>query len=279
MSLLLQLLAVFLGLLAIPEAAWVTLDSLQDGLDTEPESEQLERVARAEREREATSSFIQRRQSARRSRHKAHRARHKRQKHRAASREEGKTELRRTPEEENHNIKQHLAPQAPRRAPAPVPKPARAKTSRTRPAGGSALQASEKEGPSKAEDSDRLFLDSATLQKYHLSQSKFEEIVREQQANGDPNMPPPEPSSSQMRAITSSDRGFEVLKKAHEFVRPLRASSGNVVASLMAVADPENCLMKLAYSTYRMDSQGEDDYPYFPRKCGDGFRFETGSLN
>jgi len=279
MSLLLQLLTV-LGLLAIPEAAWVTLDSLQDGLDTEPESEQLERVARAEHEREATSSFIQRRQSARRSSHKAHRAHHKRQKHRHASREQGKTERRRTPEEENHNVQQHLAPETPRRAPAPVAKPPRAKASvRPRPAAGSALQASERAGPSKEEESDSLFLDAATLQKYQLSQSKFEEIVREQQANGDPNMPPPEPSNSQMRAITSSDRGFEVLKKAHEFVRPLRASSGNVVASLMAVADPENCLMKLAYSTYRMDSQGEDDYPYFPRKCGDGFRFETGSLN
>jgi len=110
MSLLLQLLTV-LGLLAIPEAAWVTLDSLQDGLDTEPESEQLERVARAEHEREATSSFIQRRQSARRSSHKAHRAHHKRQKHRHASREQGKTERRRTPEEENHNVQQHLAPE------------------------------------------------------------------------------------------------------------------------------------------------------------------------
>mmetsp|Transcript_11027 Transcript_11027/g.20768 ORF Transcript_11027/g.20768 Transcript_11027/m.20768 type:complete len:186 (+) Transcript_11027:313-870(+) len=129
----------------------------------------------------------------------------------------------------------------------------------------------------RLQTSGQLALDKI-LQSFNLTSSQFEEIVRDQHAHGDPNMPPAEPSSSQMRAVTYSDAGFNVLKQAHEFVRPLRAKSGNVVASLMAMADPENCLMKVAYSTYRMDREDEDDYPYFPRNCGDGFRFETGSL-
>lgn len=66
--------------------------------------------------------------------------------------------------------------------------------------------------------------------------------------------------------------------------RPLRARE-HVVASLLMVGDAENCLLKLAYSTYRRVSrlfsmpqarmEQEDDYPYLPRKCGDSFRWDT----
>ncbi|CAL1162005.1 unnamed protein product [Cladocopium goreaui] len=120
-------------------------------------------------------------------------------------------------------------------------------------------------------------LDEAMLQKLGLNKSSFQAIVLNQQQNGDPNVPPVEPSPTQLRAATSSDRGFNILKKAYEFVRPFRARGEDMVASLLMIGDAENCLMKLAYSTYRMDRDGEDDYPYLPRKCGDDFRWDTGS--
>eukprot|EP00435_Cladocopium_sp_Y103_P049103 s2132_g14.t1 len=121
-------------------------------------------------------------------------------------------------------------------------------------------------------------LDETLLQKFGLNKSSFQAIVLRQQENGDPNIPPVEPSPSQLRAVTLSDRGFNILKKAYEFVRPFRARGEDMVASLLMVGDAENCLMKLAYSTYRMDRDGEDDYPYLPRKCGDDFRWDTGSV-
>mmetsp|Transcript_80515 Transcript_80515/g.127167 ORF Transcript_80515/g.127167 Transcript_80515/m.127167 type:complete len:207 (-) Transcript_80515:2-622(-) len=120
-------------------------------------------------------------------------------------------------------------------------------------------------------------LDDAMLQKFGLNKSSFQAIVLKQQQNGDPNVPPVEPSPAQLRAVTSSDRGFNILKKAYEFVRPFRARGEDMVASLLMIGDAENCLMKLAYSTYRMDRDGEDDYPYLPRKCGDDFRWDTGT--
>ncbi|CAK9027727.1 unnamed protein product [Durusdinium trenchii] len=119
-----------------------------------------------------------------------------------------------------------------------------------------------------------FMVDQATLQKFGLNQSSFEEIVRQQHDRGDPNMPPLQPSLPELRAVTSSDKGFNILLKAYNFVRPLRAKGQNVVASLLMVNDADNCLMKLAYSTYRMDHEDEDDYPYLPRKCGDDFRWD-----
>ena len=78
------------------------------------------------------------------------------------------------------------------------------------------------------------------------------------------------------------------------------------MASVVSVVDPENCLTKLLYlrlchhgfikSQYEAPKapppafkrvarlyrfEGEDDYPYFPRKlgaCDIGFNFETGSV-
>mmetsp|Transcript_105601 Transcript_105601/g.251717 ORF Transcript_105601/g.251717 Transcript_105601/m.251717 type:complete len:366 (+) Transcript_105601:93-1190(+) len=123
----------------------------------------------------------------------------------------------------------------------------------------------------------RLAVDEKTLEQFGLNSSAFEEIVRQQQKSGNPNMPPAEPTAEQLRAATTTDRGYSILRKAYDFVRPMRGHSQNVVTSLLMINDAENCLMKLAYSTYRM-SEDEDDFPYLPRKCGEGFRWETGAL-
>ncbi|CAK9056530.1 Uncharacterized protein SCF082_LOCUS30456, partial [Durusdinium trenchii] len=44
-----------------------------------------------------------------------------------------------------------------------------------------------------------FMVDQATLQKFGLNQSSFEEIVRQQHDRGDPNMPPLQPSLPELR--------------------------------------------------------------------------------
>lgn len=84
-----------------------------------------------------------------------------------------------------------------------------------------------------------------------------------------PTLPPDrykaKPKSWPMRAWGSYQRAYEKLK-------PLRGGAGNVAATAAAAfLGPDSCILKILYVFYSAD--GEDDYPYIPRGCGDMFDF------
>jgi len=84
-----------------------------------------------------------------------------------------------------------------------------------------------------------------------------------------PTVPPDrykaKPKSWPMRAWGSYQRAYEKLK-------PLRGGAGNVAATAAAAfLGPDSCILKILYVFYTAD--GEDDYPYIPRGCGDMFDF------
>mmetsp|Transcript_69396 Transcript_69396/g.96427 ORF Transcript_69396/g.96427 Transcript_69396/m.96427 type:complete len:239 (-) Transcript_69396:44-760(-) len=96
----------------------------------------------------------------------------------------------------------------------------------------------------------------------------------------DPNAPKEmTPEEKEEVSKANGGKGDSMLSSAWKHIREVRANSGNVVASVVSVVDPENCLTKLLYLLYRFND--EDDYPYFPRKlgaCDIGWNFQTGSV-
>lgn len=60
--------------------------------------------------------------------------------------------------------------------------------------------------------------------------------------------------------------------RAYESLKDVRAGSGNVIATGAAIfLGPDSCILKIMYVFFSME--GEDDYPYIPRGCGDFFDF------
>lgn len=90
------------------------------------------------------------------------------------------------------------------------------------------------------------------------------------------NNPPPEMDEQEMGKMKVGKKMITKLKAVYDLIRPLRGTVGNVAASVWGLADPDSCLSKLLFILYRFDN--EDDYPYLPRGCGDGFNWETGPI-
>lgn len=73
-----------------------------------------------------------------------------------------------------------------------------------------------------------------------------------------------------------SEKAWKTYQTVYKTLAPLRGGVGNVAATFAAMGlGPENCVLKLAYILYSEDD--EDDYPYLPRGCGDGFNFLLGA--
>jgi len=67
-------------------------------------------------------------------------------------------------------------------------------------------------------------------------------------------------------------RAWGEYQQAYEKLKPLRGGAGNVAATAAAAfLGPDSCILKILYVFYTAD--GEDDYPYIPRGCGDMFDF------
>lgn len=67
-------------------------------------------------------------------------------------------------------------------------------------------------------------------------------------------------------------RTWGAYSAAVEKLKPLRGGVGNTASSVLAlVIGPDACILKILYVFYVHD--GEDDYPYIPRNCGDWFDF------
>lgn len=65
---------------------------------------------------------------------------------------------------------------------------------------------------------------------------------------------------------------WDYYQNMYEKVRPLRGGAGNAAASGAAVfLGADSCILKILYIFYI--HEGEDDYPYIPRHCGDFFEF------
>eukprot|EP00418_Pyrodinium_bahamense_P031333 CAMPEP_0179136942 /NCGR_PEP_ID=MMETSP0796-20121207/65292_1 /TAXON_ID=73915 /ORGANISM="Pyrodinium bahamense, Strain pbaha01" /LENGTH=218 /DNA_ID=CAMNT_0020836073 /DNA_START=156 /DNA_END=809 /DNA_ORIENTATION=- len=85
----------------------------------------------------------------------------------------------------------------------------------------------------------------------------------------DPQMPQ---QKIKEQPVGWSSKAWSMYQTAYETLAPLRGGVGNVAATFGAMGlGPDNCVLKLAYILYVED--GEDDYPYMPRGCGDGFSF------
>eukprot|EP00913_Durusdinium_trenchii_P033178 g31061.t1 len=93
----------------------------------------------------------------------------------------------------------------------------------------------------------------------------------------------------------SGGRSRAILAKAFALAKRIRSHEGNLVASVVNVVNPDNCLTKLLYLLYRAFADGlllqfvgrrirfekEDDFPYLPRKLGScdiGFNFQMGEV-
>jgi len=71
---------------------------------------------------------------------------------------------------------------------------------------------------------------------------------------------------------TKGKRAWDTFQGAYAKLAPFRGGTGNVIATGAAmILGPDSCILKILYSFYSMD--GEDDYPYIPRGCGDMFDF------
>jgi len=85
----------------------------------------------------------------------------------------------------------------------------------------------------------------------------------------DPNMPE---QNVKEKPEHWSEKAWKTYQTVYKTLAPLRGGVGNVAATFAAMGlGPENCVLKLAYILYSEDD--EDDYPYLPRGCGDGFQF------
>lgn len=81
---------------------------------------------------------------------------------------------------------------------------------------------------------------------------------------------PPQRFQSKPKGWT--ERAYDKYVWATEKLAPLRGGVGNVAATVLsAILGPESCILKILYVFYVHD--GEDDYPYVPRGCGDYFDF------
>mmetsp|Transcript_80065 Transcript_80065/g.138969 ORF Transcript_80065/g.138969 Transcript_80065/m.138969 type:complete len:284 (-) Transcript_80065:166-1017(-) len=81
---------------------------------------------------------------------------------------------------------------------------------------------------------------------------------------------PPQRFQSKPKGWT--ERGWNRYQEANEKLAPLRGGVGNVGATMLAaLLGPDSCILKILYVFYIHD--GEDDYPYVPRHCGDFFDF------
>lgn len=81
---------------------------------------------------------------------------------------------------------------------------------------------------------------------------------------------PPERYKSQPKSWPS--KAWDEYQRAYEKLAPLRGGVGNTIATVAAVfLGPDSCILKILYVFFSMD--GEDDYPYIPRGCGDMFDF------
>lgn len=67
-----------------------------------------------------------------------------------------------------------------------------------------------------------------------------------------------------------SEGAYKWYKKLQKMAGKLRGGVVNVGATIAALGlGPENCILKIIFILYR--HEGEDDYPYIPVGCGDGF--------
>jgi hypothetical protein len=67
-------------------------------------------------------------------------------------------------------------------------------------------------------------------------------------------------------------KAWNEYQRAYTKLAPLRSGAGNaVVTGLALFLGPDCCILKILYVFFSMD--GEDDYPYIPRGCGDMFDF------
>mmetsp|Transcript_61946 Transcript_61946/g.199763 ORF Transcript_61946/g.199763 Transcript_61946/m.199763 type:complete len:256 (+) Transcript_61946:79-846(+) len=88
----------------------------------------------------------------------------------------------------------------------------------------------------------------------------------------DPSMPK---QIVKTKPASWTSKAWSMYQTAYKTLAPLRGGVGNVAATFAAMGlGPENCVLKLAYSMYYVDD--EDDYPYMPRGCGDGFSYTIG---
>lgn len=85
----------------------------------------------------------------------------------------------------------------------------------------------------------------------------------------DPNLPD---QNVKEKPESWTGKAWTTYQTVYKTLAPLRGGVGNVAATFAAMGlGPENCVLKLAYILYTEDD--EDDYPYLPRGCGDGFNF------
>lgn len=85
----------------------------------------------------------------------------------------------------------------------------------------------------------------------------------------DPNMPE---QNIKEQPEHWSEKAWKTYQTVYKTLAPIRGGVGNVAATFAAMGlGPENCVLKLAYILY--SEEDEDDYPYLPRGCGDGFNF------
>jgi hypothetical protein len=68
------------------------------------------------------------------------------------------------------------------------------------------------------------------------------------------------------------ERAWNRYQKAYNYLAPFRAGPGHTIATIAGVfLGPDSCILKILYVFFKME--GEDDYPYIPRGCGDMFDF------
>merc|ERR1719321_1630284 len=98
--------------------------------------------------------------------------------------------------------------------------------------------------------------------------------ARPGESSGFTNTPKPTMPPDRYKAKPKSwpIRAWNSYQRAYNYLAPLRGGAGNVVATGAAmVLGPDSCILKILYVFFAMD--GEDDYPYVPRGCGDMFNF------
>lgn len=107
-----------------------------------------------------------------------------------------------------------------------------------------------------------------------LASSRFKARGRYSQPAGKGKQPPPTvpPERYSQKPKSWPMRAWNEYQRAYEKLAPLRGGAGNVIATgLATILGPESCILKILYVFFHME--GEDDYPYVPRGCGDMFDF------
>lgn len=132
--------------------------------------------------------------------------------------------------------------------------------------------------PEVLEATEFLQRHSRELEENHVNLSALLSLERL-----DPNDPntPKGPTQEELAEVdqASGGRSRAILAKAFALAKRIRSHEGNLVASVVNVVNPDNCLTKLLYLLYRFEK--EDDFPYLPRKLGScdiGFNFQMGEV-